>query len=387
MVKDVQKKKLAILGSTGSIGTQTLDVCAYHGIEVCALSARQNSALLEEQARKFHVKYCALSDKKSAEDLKISLADTDTQVFGGNGGILEMIEACGANTVINSIIGTDGLLPTLKSIECGKNIALANKETLVTAGELVMKRVKEKGVTLMPVDSEHCAIFQCLMNGKREEVSRLILTASGGPFFGMDSEKLKNVTVEQALSHPTWKMGKKITIDSATLMNKCFEMIEAAYLFSFEPQKIDVVLHRESVVHSLVEYVDGALIAQMSLPDMRMCIQYAITYPKREKGIVRKTNLADIGRLTFYKPDYESFPSLSLAPYALERAGVIPAVLNGANDEAVSLFLDGKISFTDITKLVQNTVYSFENIKNPTLEDILCAQKEAKNRVLRAAGG
>lgn len=381
MIEEFKKKRLVILGSTGSIGTQALDVCDYHGITVEALSARQNTLLLEEQARRFKVKYCALSDEKCAADLRVRLADTDIKVFAGEKGISEMLEGCESDTIINSIIGGDGLLPTLKAIDCGKNIALANKETLVVAGELVMKRAKEKGVTLMPIDSEHCAIFQCLMNGKRDEVSRLILTASGGPFFGMSADDLKKVSVEQALSHPTWKMGKKITIDSATLMNKCFEMIEAAYLFDMPADKIDVVVHRESVVHSLVEYTDGALIAQMSLPDMRMCIQYALTYPERLPGRLKSTDLAKVGKLTFFEPDPETFPALKLAGYALERKGVIPAVLNGANDEAVALFLDKKISFTDITRLVKDTVQGFENIKDPTLEDILEAQAKAKKTV------
>ncbi len=383
MVNDI-KKTIAVLGSTGSIGTQALEVCAFHNITVEALSAQSSTDLLEEQARRFKVRYCAMSDITCARDLRIRLADTDIKVFEGENGILKMLEECRCDTVINSIIGGAGLLPTLKAIDCGKDIALANKETLVVAGELVMKRAKAKGVSLMPIDSEHCAIFQCLMNGKREEVSKLILTASGGPFFGMSEDELKDVTPEQALSHPTWKMGQKITIDSATLMNKCFEVIEAACLFCVPADKIDVLIHRESVVHSLVEYVDGALIAQMSLPDMKMCIQYAITYPNRAAGPLRRTELADIERLTFFKPDAKTFPALSLAPYVLGRAGVVPAMLDGANEEATSLFLRREIPFTNITKLVQETVYGAPDIGEPTLEQILNYRQEAKLTVRKS---
>ncbi len=383
--QNIKEKKLVILGSSGSIGTQALDVCDYHGVQVEALSVDSNVKLLEEQARKFNVKYCAAANKESAAVLRKSLKDTSIKVFEGPEGILEMISCCNADTAINSIIGGAGLLPTLAAVDNGMNVALANKETLVTAGELVMKRVREKGVSFLPIDSEHCAIFQCLMNGKREEVSKIILTASGGPFFGKKPEELKNITVEQALDHPTWKMGRKITIDSATLMNKCFEMMEAAYLFDIPENMIDVVVHRESVVHSLVEYVDGALIAQMSLPDMRMCIQYAVSYPFRVEGRLKKTSLADIGRLTFYKPDTDTFKALTLAPYALSKGGVIPAVLNGANEEAVALFLDRKIGFYDITELVEKTVKEYQNIVNPTLEDILQAGENARRIVREAA--
>ena len=378
MVKRIEDKKLVILGSTGSIGTQALDVCDYHGISVEALSVDSNIDLLEEQIRKFGVKYCAVVNEEKAKVLKERIRDTSTKVFARSEGILEMISLCEGDTVINSIIGGAGLLPTLQAIECSKSVALAHKETLVTAGELVMKRVKEKGVSFLPIDSEHCAIFQCLMSGKREEVSRIILTASGGPFYGKSLEELSRVTVEQALDHPTWKMGKKITIDSATLMNKCFEMIEAAYLFDMSADMIDVVIHRESVVHSLVEYVDGALIAQMSLPDMRMCIQYAVSYPFRVGGRLKKTSLADVGKLTFFRPDYDTFGALSLAGYAMKQGGVIPAVLNGANEEAVSLFLDRRIGFTDITFLVDKAVKTYKNVKDPCLEDILTAGERAR---------
>lgn len=385
MIKTISDKKLIVLGSTGSIGTQALDVCDYHNVEVEALSVDGNIALLEEQIRRFKVKYCAVVNKEKAKQLRLSVADTDVKVFEGSEGILEMLEHTNGDTVINSIIGGAGLLPTVKALDLGRNVALANKETLVTAGELVMNKVREKGVSFLPIDSEHCAIFQCLMNGRREEVSKIILTASGGPFYGMTADQLKGVTVEQALAHPTWKMGKKITIDSATLMNKCFEMIEAYHLFGVSADMIDVVIHRESVVHSLVEYVDGALIAQMSLPDMRMCIQYAVSYPFRVEGRLKKTDLASVGKLTFAKPDKETFKALKLADHAMREGGVIPAVLNGANEEAVELFLDRKIGFADISDLVWETVFNYRNITNPTLDDILTAGQKARQTVRELA--
>ena len=382
MVKRIEDKRLVILGSTGSIGTQALDVCDYHGIAVDGLSVPSNIDLLEEQVRKFKVKRCAVADPERAKELKLRIADTDAKVYATSEGILEMIGESDCDTVINSIIGGAGLLPTLTALDAGKNVALANKETLVTAGELVMKKVKEKGVSFLPIDSEHCAIFQCLMSGRREEVSRIILTASGGPFYGRSAKELETVSVEQALDHPTWKMGKKITIDSATLMNKCFEMIEAAYLFDMAPEMIDVVIHRESVVHSLVEYKDGALIAQMSLPDMRMCIQYAVSYPFRVEGRLKKTDLTSVGKLTFFRPDFETFGALKLAEYSMKRGGVIPAVLNGANEEAVALFLDKRIGFADITRLVEHTVRNYKDVPQPCLEDILRAGEDAR-RIVR----
>ena len=386
MIKTINDKYISILGSTGSIGTQALDVCAFHHIGVEALAAHGSVSLIEEQARRFGVRFCALEDERGARDLKERLSDTGIKVFAGREGILEMIGYLNGDTVINSIIGGDGLLPTLEVIKNKKNLALANKETLVTAGEIVMKAARNAGISLLPIDSEHCAIFQCLMNGRREEVSRLILTASGGPFFGRTRNQLASVTVEEALNHPTWKMGKKITIDSATLMNKCFEMIEAAYLFDMPCDKVDVVVHRESIVHSMVEYIDGAIIAQMSLPDMRMCIRYAVSYPFRVEGNCKKTDMAKIGKLTFAEPDPETFTALKLAKYSLDRGGVIPAVMNGANDVCVRLFLEKKISFTDITDLVSEIVHNYDNIKDPTLDDILEAGRKAGARAIELAG-
>ncbi len=386
MIRNVSEKYLTVLGSTGSIGRQTLDVCQRHAIPVEALSARENDVLLEDQIRRFRPKYCALSDPSAAARLKGRIGDLDVKLFAGREGIPEMISHLTGDTLLNSIIGGDGLIPTVCAVEQGMNIALANKETLVSAGQYVMDRAQKKGVRLMPVDSEHCAIFECLQAGRREEVRRLILTASGGPFFGKKREDLKNITPEQALAHPTWKMGRKITIDSATLMNKCFEMIEAAYLFDMPADKIDVVVHRESVVHSMVEYADGAVIAQLATPDMRMCIQYALTYPDRLPGSVTPMDFATPFGLSFYPPDYDTFKPLRLAKYALEQGGVIPAVLNGVNDAAVELFLNGKISFLAIGDLADEIVRGYKNIANPSLEQIVAAGIDGGHRLRQVAG-
>lgn len=377
---------LTVLGSTGSIGTQTLDVAETHGITVEALSAKENDALLADQIRKFRPKYAAMTDLDAAKRLKERLSGTDVRLFAGMDGLLEMLTHLSGDTVLNAIIGGDGLMPTVTAVEQGKNIALANKETLVTAGQYVMNLVKEKGVTLMPVDSEHCAIFQCLQAGRGEEVRRLILTASGGPFFGKRREELKNITPEQALNHPTWHMGRKITIDSATLMNKCFEMIEAAFLFGVPADQIDVVVHRQSIVHSMVEFTDGAVIAQLATPDMRMCIQYAVSYPFRLPGKVKPMDFTNPFALTFDSPDPVTFKPLALAKFVLNQGGVLPAVLNGVNDEAVKLFLEKKIGFLDIGDLADEIVRSYKNINSPTPKQILQAEREAGQRVRLMAG-
>lgn len=385
-IQNIQDKVLTVLGSTGSIGTQTLDVAETHGIPVEALSARENDVLLADQIQKFRPKYAAMTDPAAAKRLKERILDTDVRLFVGMDGLLEMLTHLSGDTVLNAIIGGDGLLPTLTAIEQGKNIALANKETLVTAGEYVMNRVREKGVTLMPVDSEHCAIFQCLQAGRREEVRRLILTASGGPFFGKKRQELLHITPEQALNHPTWQMGRKITIDSATLMNKCFEMIEAAFLFGVSADQIDVVVHRQSVVHSMVEFADGAVIAQLATPDMRMCIQYAVSYPERLPGRVKPMDFTTSFGLTFDPPDPVTFKPLALAKYVLSQGGVLPAVLNGVNDEAVKLFLEKKIGFLDIGDFADEIVRTYENILSPTPDQILEAEREAGKRVRMMAG-
>lgn len=379
-------KTLAILGSSGSIGTQALDVCRMHKISVEAISVNTDITRAKEQIREFKPKFCAVTDEKSAKELEIAVKDTNTKIFAGTDGLLDMITHLECDTVLNSVIGGAGLMPTVVAVSEGKNIALANKETLVCAGEYIMKEVKRKNLSLLPVDSEHCAIFQCLMNGSQNEVSRLILTASGGPFFGFDRASLENVTVEQTLAHPTWKMGKKITVDSASLMNKCFEMMEASYLFDVDASKIDVVVHRESFVHSMVEYVDGAIIAQMSPPDMRMCIQYALTYPERMEGCNPRADFSKISKLTFFEPDVKTFKPLSLAPYALKAGGIIPAVLNGVNDAAVKMFLERKIKFTDIMDLSEEIVHNYKNIENPDIDCIVNAGKDAYALAHKLAG-
>lgn len=368
---DFYNKKLAIIGSTGSIGTQAIDVCLRGGIKVSALSANSSAATLERQARALHPAMCALTDESAASELKLRLADTDIRVYSGERGLLEMISDCDADTLLNSVIGGAGLLPTMAAIQSKKNVALANKETLVTAGELVMREVKRAGVTLMPVDSEHCAIFECLMSGRHDEVTRLIITASGGPFYKKKREDLVGVTREMALAHPTWSMGAKITIDSATLMNKCFEMIEAAHLFDIPIDKIEPVIHRESIVHSMVEFADGAVIAQMAMPDMRMCIQYALSYPDRIEGATPKMDFSKAFSLTFDRPDYETFKPLSLARFVMNEGGVLPALLNGVNDEATKLFLEGKISFLDIGDVADSIVRSYKNRPIGGIDDVV----------------
>ncbi len=368
---DFYNKKLAIIGSTGSIGTQAIDVCLRSGIKVSALSANSSAATLERQARALRPAMCALTDESAASELKLRLADTDIRIYSGEQGLLEMISDCDADTLLNSVIGGAGLLPTMAAIQSKKNVALANKETLVTAGELVMREVKRAGVTLMPVDSEHCAIFECLMSGRHDEVTRLIITASGGPFYKKKREDLVGVTREMALAHPTWSMGAKITIDSATLMNKCFEMIEAAHLFNIPIDRIEPVIHRESIVHSMVEFADGAVIAQMAMPDMRMCIQYALSYPDRIEGATPKMDFSKAFALTFDSPDYETFKPLSLARFVMNEGGVLPALLNGVNDEATKLFLEGKISFLDIGDVADSIVRSYKNRPIGGIHDVV----------------
>ncbi len=376
-----QDKNIAIIGSTGSIGKQAIDVCEKSGIKIGALSAKSNVSLLADEVRRLNVKRCAVADEKYYSELSLLVADTDTKIYAGDSGICEMIADCDSDTVLNSVIGGAGLLPTLAAIKSKKNIALANKETLVTAGELVMRAVKETGVTLMPVDSEHCAIFECLMSGAHSEVEKLIITASGGPFYRKKRDELKNVTVEQTLCHPTWNMGAKITVDSATLMNKCFEMIEASFLFDIPMDKIEPVIHRQSIVHSMVEYVDGAVIAQLAMPDMRMCIQYALSYPDRFEAVTPKMDFSKALSLTFDKPDFETFKPLSLARYVMNEGGVLPALLNGVNDEAVRLFLDRKISFLDIGDLACEIVHNFKNRPANTVDDIVDAGKIGRELV------
>ena len=375
-------KTIAVLGSTGSIGTQSLDVARRKGYRVDAIASGRNIKLLEEQIREFAPRYCGVFDEQSAKELKVRVADTNTEILVGEAGICAIAGMTKADTVINSIVGRAGLRPTVSILQAGKKLALANKESLVCAGEIVMKLAKKQGLLpILPVDSEHSAIFQCLQAGRKEDVSKLILTASGGPFFGKKKEELGGMTAKEALAHPTWSMGAKITIDSATLMNKGFEVMEAVHLFGVPAKQVEVVVHRESIVHSMVEYRDHSVIAQMATPDMRDCIQYAITYPEREPSPVKPLDLTEIGKLTFAKPDRETFPLLDLAAACLEKGGVSGAVLNGANEGAVALFLEGKITFTEISELVCKVVEEFEEIKAPTLEEICLAGEEAEARL------
>lgn len=372
-------QKLTILGSTGSIGTQALDVAEKRGYDIAALTASTNVAVIEKQIRQFKPKLAAMADEKAAAELKIAVADTDTKVLSGMEGVCECAAFSETDTVLNSVVGIAGLKPTLCAIEEGKNIALANKETLVAGGELVMKRAKEKGVSILPVDSEHSAIFQCLQGmNKKTELKSIILTASGGPFFGKTREELKDVTVAQALRHPNWSMGAKITVDSATMMNKGLELIEAVWLFDIAPDKVDIVVHRESIIHSLIEYNDNSVIAQLGEPDMRIPIQYALTYPERFESPVRKLNLWEHPNLTFYKPDYETFTCINLCREAITRGALYPCIANGANEMANELFRKGKIGFLQIADMVSLAMEKAESTAGGSLEAILEADKNAR---------
>ena len=376
--------KMMILGSTGSVGEQAVDVAKMMGVKVDAISAHRNVKRTEEQARFFGVKACAMSDADAANDLKVRLADTDIKVYSGTDGICEMVAEVGSDIpeeyiVENSIVGEAGLLPTLATIKSGKRLALANKESLVVGGDIVMSAAKESGKEILPVDSEHCAIFECLRAGKKSEIKSLILTASGGPFYGRNTDELRDVTVEKALAHPTWKMGPKITVDSATLMNKGFEVIEAVHLFGVRPDQVKVVVHRESIIHSAVEYIDNSVIAQMSVPDMRHCVQYALTYPDRMVAETKPLDLFEVGKLSFAAPDMETFVLLKKAYEAIEKGGALPAVLNAANEEAVAAFLDKKIGFYDIFEIVSDTLDKYSSAdKACELEDILAIAREAR---------
>ncbi|MBQ8134770.1 MAG: 1-deoxy-D-xylulose-5-phosphate reductoisomerase [Clostridia bacterium] len=374
--------KISVLGSTGSIGTQTLDVARMHGIKVTALTANHNIALLEQQAREFHPKMVAVLDLGAAAQLKIALSDTDIDVFCGEEGIIKAACETNCDTVVNAIVGVAGLLPTLSAIRAGKNIALANKETLVAGGSIVIKAVKDKGVKLYPVDSEHSAIFQCLQGCPENSLKKIILTASGGSFFGKKRSELSSVTVKEALNHPNWDMGAKITIDSATMMNKGLEVIEASWLFDCADQDIDVLIHRESIIHSMIQLKDNAVIAQLGVPDMRIPIQYALTYPERLPSPTKELDLSEISQMTFYKPDYETFACLAICRRALRKGGLYPTVANAANETAVDMFLKEKIKFLDIAEIVAEAVESFhENKADITLEDILNADKNTRIRV------
>lgn len=375
---------MIVLGSTGSVGEQAIDVASKLGVGVNAISAHTNSKRAEQQARKFGVSACAMSDQDAASDLKIRLADTNIKVFSGTDGICEMINSTDTNSeagqiVENSIVGEAGLLPTMATLKSNKKLALANKESLVVGGEIVMELARANEQVILPVDSEHCAIFQSLRSGKACEIKKIILTASGGPFFGYTKEQLEKITVEEALAHPTWKMGAKITIDSSTLMNKGFEVIEAVHLFGVSSDKIQVTVHRESIIHSAVEYIDNSVIAQMSVPDMRHCVQYALTHPHRMEGPTEELDLFEVGKLTFARPDMETFPLLKIAYDAIKMGGALPAVLNAANEEAVAAFLSHRISYNDIAETVSYTVDSMTYAKDiHDLEGIFSVSAEAR---------
>ncbi len=376
-------KDIVILGATGSIGEQALDICRKGGYRVLGLAAGKNIEKIEAAAREFSVKAVALYDKVSAEELKCRLSDTDIMVYAGEEGVIK-VASMKADITLNAIVGIAGLRPCFAAIEAGNDIALANKETLVTAGELINKRIKEKGVKLLPVDSEHSAIFQSLQGAPEKALSKIILTASGGPFYGKSREELKNVKVTDALKHPNWSMGQKITIDSATLMNKGLEVIEAVHLFGVSADDIEVLIHRQSILHSAVEFTDGAVIGQMGTPDMKLPIQYAFTYPERGEACGPRLSLSDIGTLTFSKPDTETFPCLKICIDAIREGGLKPAAANGANEEAVALFLGEKIGFTDIPRLVAEATERQKKVDGYTLEDVFEADRNARKYVREA---
>ena len=375
-------KKIAILGSTGSIGTQTVDILPSIDAEVVALTTNRRINLLEEQARALHPKMVCAMDENAAKALKIKLADTDITVLTGMDGLIACAAESGADIVVTAVVGMVGLLPTMAAIKAGKDIALANKETLVCAGGLVMSAAKQYGVRILPVDSEHSAIFQCVQAANGNPIDKILLTASGGPFFGKKIEEMRGMTREQALAHPNWSRGAKITIDSATMMNKGLELIEAMWLYDLPPEDIEIVVHRESIVHSAVEFADGAVIAQLGLPDMRLPIQLALTWPQRVPCKVPRMSLAEVAKLTFYAPDYEAFPALNLAKHAASLKGDRGAVLNGANEAAVGLFLNDKIGFTDIAERVAYALDTIPYKKDITLDDVLAADKAAREIVL-----
>lgn len=378
-------KGIALLGSTGSIGTQSLDVCRMHGYRVVCLTANRRVDLMETQIREFRPDLVSMMDPVAADDLRTRVVDTGTKVLSGMDGLIECATYSGADTVLNAVVGMVGLQPTLAAIQAKKTLALANKETLVAGGHLVTNTAKAYGVDILPVDSEHSAIFQCLQGSpEKGAVKKLILTASGGPFFGKTLAELENVTAADALKHPNWDMGAKITIDSATMMNKGLEFIEAKWLFDMPIDAIDIVVHRESVVHSAIAYQDNSVIAQLGVPDMRIPIQYALTYPQRLPSPVQELSLVDYGKLTFYAPDYDTFRCINVCKDAIAAGGLRPAAANGANEESVRLFLNGKIKFTDIAVLNRAAMEACPQVADYTLDDVLQADRAARDYVIEA---
>lgn len=375
-------KSLSILGSTGSIGTQSLDVARLRGYTVEALTAYSDVAHMEAQIREFHPKTVAMVEEKAAADLKVRVADTNTKVLSGKDGVCACARADGADTVLNSVVGMAGLEPTLAAIDAKKKLALANKETLVAGGQLVMEAAKKNGVSILPVDSEHSAIFQALQGRPANAaLKKIILTASGGPFFGKTKKELEKVTVADALKHPNWEMGAKITVDSATMMNKGLELIEAVWLFFVRPQDVQIVVHRESIVHSAVEYTDNSVIAQLGLPDMRIPIQYALTYPERFESPVGELSLSEIGKLTFFEPDYDTFQCINLCRTAINKGGLFPAAVNSANEQANAMFRRGEIGFLDIAARVAKVLETAPQKEHYTLEDVLETDRWARETV------
>ncbi len=371
-------KKMVLLGSTGSIGTQALEVAELAGYRPIAMAVGSRIDAFEQQLRQWQPEYAAVYDEKAAADLKVRIADTPIKVLSGMEGLCTIAALQQADIVLNAVVGMVGLLPTLAAIEAGHDVALANKETLVAGGAFVYEALARKGVRLLPVDSEHSAIFQCLQGmPHKKALKRLILTASGGPFFGRTREQLKDITPADALKHPNWDMGAKITIDSATMMNKGLEIIEASWLFDMPEDAIDVVVHRESIIHSLIEYTDNAVLAQLGVPDMRVPIQYALTYPDRLVSPVKQLRLEDWAKLTFYAPDDETFPAMQVCREAIRRGGAYPAAVNAANEQAVAMFLKGELSFLDITAKVQAVLE--RQLPTPqSVEDILAIDQEIR---------
>ena len=373
-------KRITILGSTGSIGTQAIEICDKHGIEIAALAANSNVELLAEQAREHNVKTICIYCEQKRGELE-ALVDSDVKVLTGMEGLKQIASMDGVDIMLNSVVGMVGLVPTLTAIEHGTDIALANKETLVAGGKLVINSAKQKGVNIYPVDSEHSAIFQCLQGNKKEQLKGIILTASGGPFYKKTKKDLENVGVEQALAHPNWSMGRKITIDSATLMNKGLEFIEAIWLFDLKPEQIEIVVQRQSVVHSAVEFMDNSVIAQMGVPDMKIPIQYALLYPDRFDCPTKHLSLTDYGTLSFDKPDYDTFDCLTACIKAITIGGTKPAIVNGANEEAVAAFLDGKIKFLKIGELVTMALENIKETEITCVQDVLDADRKARDYV------
>ena len=374
-------KTISVLGSTGSIGTQALEVAEKHDFKISALAAHSSTGLLEQQVRKFRPETVCIYNEDKYSELKEKLSDMPVKILCGMEGLCEIAEMEQTDIVLNSVVGMVGLLPTLTAINARKDVALANKETLVAGGSLVMSLAAEKDVNIYPVDSEHSAIFQCLQGNKRSQLNKIILTASGGPFFGKSYEQLRSVTKADALKHPNWSMGNKITIDSATLMNKGLEFIEAKWLFDLEPEQIEIVVHRQSVVHSAVEYKDFSVIAQLGVPDMKIPIQYALLYPDRVECPTKQLSLTDYGTLTFDKPDYETFRCLSAAIEAVTKGGAYPCLVNSANEEAVRAFLADEISFIEIGEIVSSVNERFEYTEIESYEDVMKADRAAREYV------